>query len=169
MFRPLYYPFDLIKCRIQTKNSRYQYKNLIHAFSTEIKKNGILGLYAGAPPSMMSSTLGTSVQFTVYESVIKYIKDNNSKKFEEKEALWVVFASILSGIASSLICNAPEALVVLKQTEPESKLINFIRRERFRLFTKGLGVNMYYQSTYAAILFLTVTYISKIFNVQLED
>jgi hypothetical protein len=41
----VYYPFDLIKCRLQSKNAEFKYENLPHALSKEIKNNGISSLY----------------------------------------------------------------------------------------------------------------------------
>lgn len=32
----VYYPYDLIKCRLQSKNYFFKYKNLVHAFRKEI-------------------------------------------------------------------------------------------------------------------------------------
>lgn len=32
----LYYPYDMIKCRLQSKNYVFRYKNLVHAFKKEL-------------------------------------------------------------------------------------------------------------------------------------
>ena len=32
----IYYPYDLIKCRLQSKNFHFKYRNLPHAFMKEI-------------------------------------------------------------------------------------------------------------------------------------
>ena len=41
----VYYPYDLIKCRLQSKNYIFKYRNLVHAFQKEVKNNGPLALY----------------------------------------------------------------------------------------------------------------------------
>lgn len=41
----VHFPFDLIKCRLQSKNYVFKYKNLPHAFRKEIVNNGPLSLY----------------------------------------------------------------------------------------------------------------------------
>jgi hypothetical protein len=41
----VHFPFDLIKCRLQTKNFQFRYKNLPHAFRKEIRNNGFKALY----------------------------------------------------------------------------------------------------------------------------
>ena len=39
------YPYDLIKCRLQSVNYIFKYQNLPHAFKKEIKYNGLRSLY----------------------------------------------------------------------------------------------------------------------------
>lgn len=41
----VHFPYDLIKCRLQSMNYVFKYKNLVHAFKKEIKNNGPLSLY----------------------------------------------------------------------------------------------------------------------------
>ena len=44
------YPYDLIKCRLQSVNEIYKYENLPHAFKKELKTNGPKSLYTGVTP-----------------------------------------------------------------------------------------------------------------------
>ncbi len=44
------FPYDLMKCRLQSVNSTFKYQNLPHAFSKEIKTNGFASLYKGSMP-----------------------------------------------------------------------------------------------------------------------
>ena len=39
------FPFDLLKCRLQSMNHVFKYKSIPHALSTEVKTNGFLSLY----------------------------------------------------------------------------------------------------------------------------
>ena len=41
----VYYPYDLIKCRLQSRSYKFKYNNLVHAFRKEFKQGGIRGLY----------------------------------------------------------------------------------------------------------------------------
>ena len=41
----VHFPYDLIKCRLQSKNHYFKYKNIPHAFSKTFKNDGITGLY----------------------------------------------------------------------------------------------------------------------------
>ena len=44
------YPYDLIKCRLQSVNYIFTYQNLPHAFHKEVTTNGVMSLYRGAMP-----------------------------------------------------------------------------------------------------------------------
>ena len=48
------YPFDLVKCRLQATNNIFKYKNLKHAFQSEIKNNGIKSMYIGITPFLVT-------------------------------------------------------------------------------------------------------------------
>ena len=63
----VHFPYDLIKCRIQSKNYIFKYKNLPHAFRKEIRNNGFMSLYTGASPFLLTYTTFISLQFTIYE------------------------------------------------------------------------------------------------------
>ena len=52
----VHFPYDMIKCRLQSKNYIFKYKNLPHAFRKEIKENGIGGLYVGVTPFLATYT-----------------------------------------------------------------------------------------------------------------
>jgi hypothetical protein len=63
----VYYPYDLIKCRLQSKNYFFKYQNLPHAFSKEIREGSLLSLYRGSVPFLATYCLFVSTQFTIYE------------------------------------------------------------------------------------------------------
>lgn len=50
------FPYDLIKCRLQSVNYIFKYQNLPHAFKKEIKTNGVMALYKGAMPFLATYT-----------------------------------------------------------------------------------------------------------------
>jgi len=50
------YPYDLIKCRLQSVNYIFKYQNLPHAFRKEIRNNGVKALYEGALPFLLTYT-----------------------------------------------------------------------------------------------------------------
>ena len=70
----VYYPYDLFKCRLQSKNYIFKYRNLPHAFQKEISEGSIFSLYRGSLPFLITYCMSVSVQFTIYESLMKYFK-----------------------------------------------------------------------------------------------
>jgi len=42
------YPYDLIKCRLQSAHQKFKYRNLPDAFTKEITKNSFMSLYRGS-------------------------------------------------------------------------------------------------------------------------
>lgn len=64
------YPFDLIKCRLQSVNNIFKYKNLIHAFRKETKRNGVFSLYIGISPFLVTYCSYIALQFSIYEKLM---------------------------------------------------------------------------------------------------
>lgn len=61
----VYYPYDTIKCRLQSVNSQFKYKTIPHAFTTEINKNGPKSLYIGMTPFIITVCTFVMLQFTI--------------------------------------------------------------------------------------------------------
>ena len=130
----VYYPFDMIKSRLQTSNKRYKYKNLLHAFRKEITENGILSLYKGGSSYLIMFATMISFQFCIYESLIKYLKQKYQEDYRKREALWIVSSSCVAGAVGSAITNGCEVIVLTRQTQPESRVtlhLSFEYRTQF--------------------------------------
>ena len=56
----VYYPYDLVKCRLQSKNYHFKYRNIPHAFRKEISQGSILSLYRGSLPFLVTHCLFVS-------------------------------------------------------------------------------------------------------------
>ena len=80
----LKYPFDLIKCRLQSVNYIFKYQNLVHAFRKEITTNGPKSLYEGAAPFLVTYCTFIGLQFSIYERILKSFKDTRSQADYEK-------------------------------------------------------------------------------------
>ena len=78
----VYYPYDLIKCRLQSKNYVFKYRNLPHAFKKEINEGSVFSLYKGSFPFLVTYCLFVSVQFTIYETLMKFFKTHYSGEGE---------------------------------------------------------------------------------------
>lgn len=75
----VHFPYDLIKCRLQSKNYIFKYKNLPHAFKKEIKNNGFMALYQGALPFLITYVTFVGFQFTIYEVMMKHYKTKHDE------------------------------------------------------------------------------------------
>lgn len=165
----LYYPYNLIKWRLQTSNSRYGYKNLVHAFQKEITENGFLSLYKGWWPFLLMFSTTISLQFTVYELYLRHIKRWHSKSYENHELFHIVNASFIAGVIGHAATNGLEVITVTQQWYPDTKVKSILEKEKFGILTKGIGARVWYQSTQSIVFFSTVAYIGKLFNVQIEE
>jgi len=75
----------------------------------------------------------------------------------------------VAGVVGSALTNGFEVLLVTSQTQPNVKLMDIVRKEKFGLLTKGLGARVYGHSLQSVVFFSTVTYVGRLFNVELED
>ena len=121
----VYYPFDLIKCRLQSKNYIFKYRSIPHAFSKEIKEGSIQALYRGSLPFLVTYCLCVSVQFTIYEYMMKFFKTyySGEGEFQKREFRINMLAAFLGGAIGSGITNAFDVLTINKQTNPELNLV----------------------------------------------
>jgi len=167
----LYFPFDLIKCRMQSRNHVFQYDTLTSAFKKELSQNGITSLYRGVSPFLFTWTLTTTIAFTVYESVMHFYKARCSthQEFREKEYWYNLVASFCCGIFSAVATNGLEVLTVKKQTHLDAKVIDLLKNEGWSLLTKGIGAKVTYLSMQMVLFFNMVLFIGRIYDVDLTE
>jgi hypothetical protein len=138
----------------------------------EITEGSIFSLYRGALPFVVTYCMSVSIEFTIYESVMKYFKLKYSKEegeFEKKELQINMLAGFLTGKISSGLTNSFDRVTINKHTKPYLKIWEMIKKERFNLFTKGLLARVYYHSMQSLLLFHLVLYIGKIYNVNISE
>ena len=80
-----------------------------------------------------------------------------------------MFAGFLAGAVSSGLTNSFDMVTINKQTNPDLKIMEMIKTERFNLFTKGLLPRVYYNSMQSLVFFHLVLHIGKIYNVDISD
>lgn len=76
-----------------------------------------------------------------------------------------MIASFLSGGIGSAVTNCFDVLTINKQANPDLSLIQVIKKENMKLFTKGLAARVYYNSMQSVFFFNLVMYIGKIYDV----
>ncbi len=69
----IYYPYELVKIRLLTKNEQYQYSSVSDAFVKITRKEGISGLYRGCISFFFAFLGQYTMQMTTYELLIDSI------------------------------------------------------------------------------------------------
>lgn len=87
-----------------------------------------------------------SIQFTIYEYIIKVYKRVYGEEYTSKEFQANLMASFLGGAIGSALTNCMDVLTINKQANPDMNIMEFIKKERTSLFTKGILARVYYNS-----------------------
>lgn len=142
----VHFPYDLIKCRIQSKNYIFKYKNLPHAFKKEIKNNGFFSLYQGAFPFLLTYVSFVSLQFTIYESMMSLMKKRYSaEKVKKNKMLFSLPCGLIAGCIAAAVTNPLECVTVNKQISSNFNVKEFIRTEGLmNICTKGIVPRVVY-------------------------
>jgi hypothetical protein len=76
-------------------------------------------LYEGATPFLITYTTFIPLQFTIYESCLKYFKNRRTaEEFENQEVRINCFAGGIAGGIASALTNSFESVTVARQTNP---------------------------------------------------
>ena len=63
----IYYPYELVKIRLLTKNDIYKYESVSDAFVKIVRKDGVRGLYRGCVSFFFAFLGQYTMQMTTYE------------------------------------------------------------------------------------------------------
>ena len=119
-----YFPFDLIKCRLQSKNHVFRYASLPHAFFDELGRNGPIGLYKGSLPFFVTMMTFDAIQITMYESYM-----HHQRVYAEKinQTAHTLLASLMAGSIAAALTNPLECITVNVQTRRDFSILQYIR------------------------------------------
>ena len=79
----IYYPYELVKVRLLTKNDHYNYFSVSDAFYKILKKDSVPGLYRGLLPFFLTFMGQYTLQMTSYEMIIdNAIRNHGLKSFQ---------------------------------------------------------------------------------------
>ena len=154
----VHFPYDLIKCRLQSKNYIFKYKNLPDAFKKEIRTNGFLGLYQGAFPFLVTYCSYIAIQFTIYERFMKIWRHKlGEEKFKQKEMQINFAGGLIAGSIAAGLTNPLECITVNKQTIPDFNTKQFIKQEGlWNVCTRGLIPRVAYNGAQSVLFFSLV-------------
>jgi hypothetical protein len=131
---------------------------------------GIKGLYNGYPPYLLNYISNYSMQFMIYEMLIREAKKRDRESYEKRKTLFVIKCGLISGFFASGMTNCFEVISVRKQANSKLTIKGIIEEEGMRnLMTKGLGARVSYHSFQSVIMFFILDQIGGFFNVDLTE
>lgn len=170
LFLFFYYPYDLIRTRMQIRSPGFEYKGPLDGCKIimEGRWRNIRKLYVGATPSFVLNVSNQTILFTVLESMREYfIKKNHLNSVNEMSLYAYLWCSMSAGVISGAATNILEVVTIHKQVNPKIKLFSFVKEQGLKSFTQGLLARVIINVLHSVTLFFVVDEVSKIFNVEL--
>jgi hypothetical protein len=107
------FPFDLVKCRLQSVNYIFKYSDWTHGIQKEYGMNGVKGLYVGVFPYLLTYTTFTALQFSIYEKILHNCKSSMPLEDYERREFWLnMVAGGSAGAFAAGVTNGLEAITV---------------------------------------------------------
>jgi hypothetical protein len=166
-----YYPFELIKTRIQTGQFAYKHffdgVNKIYAESD--KGKFLKNLYLGYIPSMFLSTSTAFLVFFTFEIARDYIAKLRGIKNTDVSGLDYFACTVLAGVVSATTLNFLEVYTIQRQIHGSQVTFReFIRAQNIRtILTSGILARNLYGMFYTIFLLEFVNIYGKIYGVKL--
>lgn len=165
-----YYPFDLIKTRIQT--GQFAYKHFIDG----VKKIWVKGdtitsirrLYSGFVPSLVLSTSTFFLIFFTFELCRDYVANKRNIPSTDVAGLDYFICTFISGFVSATSLNFLEVYVIQKIVHGQSmKFFEFFAPKNISALTSGILARNMYGIFYTIFLLEAINVFGKIYNVKL--
>lgn len=167
----LYYPFDLIKTRIQT--GQYNYKNFADGIHQNKVKNDIKktlkNLYTGFSPSLCLNVSGSMLTMVTFE-ICRDFYANKQKIHSSQVCGKEYFKScFIAGLVSATLLNSLEVYSIQKIVLGDKFNLNMFLKPKFFLqsLTSGLLARNIMGVSYTIILLEFVKLYGNIYNVNL--
>jgi len=158
-------PLELIKCRLQVANSKYN--GPAQVVREIIQKDGISGIYRGLASTVLREVPGTAFWFSTYEASAR-ITDPYLKN-----TVFSFVGPIIGGaLAGCMYWTVPYPIDSIKsriQTYTEKRTImsiftEIMQKEGIRGFYNGLGVTLLRAAPTNAVLWLSYEYFSQVYD-----
>jgi hypothetical protein len=166
-----YYPFELIKTRIQT--GQFAYRNFFDGvekiYHGSVKGHFLKDLYLGYIPSMILSTSTAFLVFFTFEIARDYVAKLRGIENTDVVGLDYFACTVLAGVVSATTLNFLEVYTIQRQIHGSSVTFReFIRARNVRsILTSGLLARNLYGMFYTVFLLEFVNIYGKIYGVHL--
>jgi len=165
-----YFPIELIKIRMQTKNDVFGYYSLLDGLTKEIRLNGIPGLYRGFTPYAITWSIFSGLAFLIYEKIMNMFRVSYGEEDYMRKQFWFsTLAAFISGIMSSYVTNCLEVVSVNKQTNYDATIAKIVKQQGLQLFTRGAGIRVIYYGAISMLYFNLNLGWGRLFNVDLTE
>ncbi|ROT42692.1 mitochondrial carrier [Sodiomyces alkalinus F11] len=140
-------PFDVIKQRMQMRDSAKMYRSMVDCAKYVYRTEGLGAFYVSYPTTLSMTVPFTALQFLAYESISTVM--NPTKHYDP--ATHCVAGGVAGGFAAALTTPMDVIKTMLQTrgtaTDPELRSVNgfmagarlLLQREGFRGFFKGVG------------------------------
>lgn len=169
---PLYYPFDLVKTRIQT--GQYAYKNFfdgVKKIYLNSKRTGISVIkdfYTGFSPSFIFNLSSTFLVFFTFEITRDYIAKKKNIKNDEVVGFDYFFCSFMAGFVTAATLNFLEVYSIQKVVHgDEITFKKFLSAKNFYAIKSGLMARMISGIFYTIFLLESINFYGKILKAHI--
>jgi hypothetical protein len=166
-----YYPFEVIKTRIQS--GRFGYKNFFDGvgtiYASSEKGRFVRNMYQGLTSSLLLSISTTFVVFMTFELSRDYLAKKRGVQSSEVRGWDYFFCTLLAGFVSATTLNFLEVYVIHRQVHGnEIRLGEFFNRKNmWNILGSGLGARNLHGIFYTVCLLEFLNFYGDIYNVKL--
>ena len=170
-----YIPCDVIRTRLQSNESQYDYKGMVDGLIKTYQREGLGRLYAASHLYLSSQVIYTSIEFGTFEFLRKQkLMISGRKGLELLETLGI---SIMSGALAAVVINPLDLIVIRYQmTDTRAEKLqlfsmtrDIIKIEGIKAFYKGLGARISYSMIYGLFMFPVYEYLRTNYGVDMLD
>lgn len=169
---PLYYPFDLIKTRIQIgQNAYFNFFDGVKQILEKSEREGygkIRDLYVGFTPCLMLNICGTFLTFFTFEVSRDYFAKKQNIPAEEIKGLQYFLCSFMAGFVTASSLNFLEVYSIQKVAlGKEITFRKFLSVKNLDAIKSGMLIKMGSGILYTIFILESVNLYGKIFKVNL--
>lgn len=171
----VYYPYDLIKTRMQIVGE-YKYKNIVDAIfkihNEDTSTYRLQNFFKGYGLYSVLFISFVTLEFSIYETIMMYFSRKHSngailsenlqcedsetlfEHHQSKKMIHILFASSMAGAIGGFLTNPLEYLTVNKQAHPHMKIKDMLKqRSIYDIVMKGSLLRTVYYSTQSVLIF----------------